>query len=140
MNILSYKIAGINVIKFSCEKDFNLEKPVNISTGFQFKLNKQDKLIACIGEYKYSQDETPVMALTLECIYMIESSSFDSLRQEDKYVVSADILQYLATISVGTARGEIHARTEASGSALRTVVLPPINLTKIITNDSLFDA
>ena len=44
----------------------------------------------------------------------------------------------MATIAVGAARGEIHARAEIEKSDLSEVILPPINLVEIIKESAIF--
>ena len=63
--------------------------------------------------------------------FAIEQSAAKQLKEDKRIPVG--FLRYMATISVGTARGIIHARTE--GTALCELVLPPVNLTNIINED-----
>ena len=140
MSYLKYKILGIRTIDFSCLQEIDENISITFNTEYKFRLNKVDCLIGCISNFTYLQQNKVIMNLSLECVFAIEPEFFKSLREGDKYIVSADCLQYLATISVGTARGEIHARSEAANSPVMNLVLPPINLTEIIKTPSEFDA
>lgn len=140
MSILSYKIANVRVTDFGCEKSCQADKRIGITTKFNFRMDVAEKRIMCESFYSYTQDNKIVLHLALNCIFQIESQSFESLRKNDKFVVPTDYLQYMATICVGTARGEIHSRAEMAQSEFQDVVLPPIDLTKIINTETVFNA
>lgn len=79
------------------------------------------------------------MEIELECYFKVEEGFFKSLFKNNILTLQPEVLQYLATIAVGTSRGEIHARCEAVQSILQDVVLPPINLTQVIKTPSEYN-
>lgn len=137
MSVLKYRISRLNVSRFSVVETENLDN-LQLATSFQFKINIELHLLSCIGIYEYKKADKSIMALDLECYFNVEQEYFNSLIQDDILTINQDMLQYMATISVGAARGEIHARCEVAGSILRDMVLPPINLTQIITTPAIF--
>ncbi|MDE6825153.1 MAG: hypothetical protein K2J18_00145 [Paramuribaculum sp.] len=137
MKILNYKIDKIVTGRFNL-KDTDRTDRLRFSLSFQFKVSVDESVICCISEYNYRDDNETVMDLSLECYFSILDNGLKSLIKDNVLTIDTDTLQYLATIAVGTARGEIHARCEMAGSALRETVLPPVNLTKIITTPSEF--
>lgn len=140
MSILSYKIANIRVTDFNCERSCPADSQIGIVAKFNFLLNAAEKRIMCESFYSYTHRNSVLLHLSLNCIFQIEEQSFESLKKEDKYIVPVDYLQYMATICVGTARGEIHSRAEQAQSELQNIVLPPIDLTKIIKIEAVFNA
>lgn len=98
----------------------------------------EDKIICCVSQYLYKIEKEPLMDLELECYFKIKDDFLSSQINDKTLTIDMDILQYLATIAVGAARGEIHARCEMAGSPLQNIVLPPVNLTKIITSPAEF--
>lgn len=137
MRILNYKIDKIVTGRFNL-KETDLTDDLRFSLSFQFKVSVDESVICCISEYKYRTDNEIVMDLSLECYFKILDNGLKSLIKDNILTIDTDTLQYLATIAVGTARGEIHARCEMAGSVLQESVLPPVNLTKIITTPSEF--
>lgn len=136
-DILKYKISGIKTNKFSIDPVHDIDN-LQLKSYFKFKVNVEEHIVSCIGLYEYIKDGKDVMQLELECFFKVESGCFKSLIEKDTLTLSQDILQYLATIAVGTARGEIHARCAEVDSVLQDVVLPPINVTNIITSPAIF--
>lgn len=138
MSILKYKIERIKTNEFTLGEECELNN-LNFSLSFQFKVNIDERLVACISRYEYLANDVKVMYLDLECYFKIEKENFKSLIKGDILTINKDFLQYMATIAIGVARGEIHARCELAGSSLQEIVIPPINLTKIITTPAEFD-
>ena len=137
MSILNYKIDKIVTERFNL-KDPDRTDRLRFSLSFQFKVSVDESVICCISEYKYRDDKEIVMDLSLECYFRILDKGLNSLIKDNVLTIDTETLQYLATIAVGAARGEIHARCEIAGSILKDSVLPPVNLTKIITTPSEF--
>lgn len=138
MSILKYRIERIMTNKFSLDNNANLGK-LSFSISFRFKVNVEERLVSCISRYEYLSGDDKVMQLELECFFIIEKENFKSLVKDKSLTINQNILQYMATIAVGAARGEIHARCQFADSPLQEIVLPPVNLTKIITKPAEFD-
>lgn len=134
MGVFNYKIQLLNVLEFFCN-DFDEGRDVSVSFGIDFKINEHENLISCTTNYRYVQDDNDILYLRLEGIFIVSPQTLPSLTQNDEIIIPVNILQYLATICVGAARGEIHARAQLCGSNTQKLVLPPINLTECIKND-----
>ena len=105
---------------------------VDVTTNFMFAVNKETKLVKCIIDYTYVHQGEKVMSLTVSCIFAIEPQAFGEMIHENRFVIEPFFSRYLATINVGAARGEIHARCEIQSSPLSKIVLPPINLVEAL--------
>lgn len=137
MSVLKYRIDRIVTKDFKAVNAAELNK-LQFSLAFKFKVNMDDKIICCMSHYEYERENEKLMHLDLECYFQIEPDYFSSLIEDEVLTIKPDILQYLATIAVGAARGEIHARCDISGSILKDTVLPPVDLTKIIRTPAEF--
>ena len=137
MSVLKYRIDKIVTKGFKVRQTDNIAK-LHFSLSFQFKVNEEGKVVCCISHYEYRTEEEIMMQLDLECYFQIEPKYFTSLIKDDVLTIKTEILQYLATIAVGTARGEIHARCAIAESPLQEIVLPPVDLTKIIHTPAEF--
>ena len=138
MSVLKYRIDKIVTKGFKVRQTDNIAK-LHFSLSFQFKVNEEEKVVCCISHYEYRTEEEIMMQLDLECYFQIEPKYFTSLIKDDVLTIKTEILQYLATIAVGTARGEIHARCSIAESPLQEIVLPPVDLTKIIQTPAEFN-
>ncbi len=138
MSVIEYKIDKLVSKGFYVKNTKHLDK-LKFSVSFQFKVSVEETAVCCISHYEYKFGEEDVMLFDLECYFKIQQDYLHSLIKEGVLTIDADILQYLATIAVGAARGEIHARCEKEGSPIQSIVLPPVNLTEIITTPAVFN-
>lgn len=104
------------------------EKSKDVEFGFEvsFNGNLKDGIIGCRTRYEYKQGECVLSCLTVYCYFMISKSYLESQKNEGKVIIDKEFLRYVSTISVGTARGILHAKTQ--GTVLNPMVIPPINL------------
>lgn len=139
-NPIPYRIVEIIVNGFNVQSDENLDKniEINVSTEFSYAVNIPAHRVRCISKYIYTQEEKEVLAFDLTCTFEVREDAFNSFIKDDKLTLDVDWLRYMATIAVGAARGEIHARAEIEKSDLSEVILPPINLVEIIKESAIF--
>ena len=102
------------------------QKDVEFGAEFSFSGDLGKRLIACRSSYTFRQEDTVLSSLTAYCYFEMAPEYLDKNHTDDKIVIGKDFLRYLATISVGTARGIQHAKTQ--GTVLNEFVIPPINL------------
>jgi len=99
---------------------------VEFGVEFSFNGDFEKRIIGCRSTYMYRQEPDILSSLTVYCYFEIEQGFFDQSIKEGMVTIDKEFLRYLATISVGTARGIQHAKTQ--GTVLNNFVIPPINL------------
>lgn len=140
MKTIPFRIVGIETSDFFFKKDVVLDGgKVDVTTNFKFAVNKEAKLVKCIIDYTYVRQGEKIMSLMVSCIFAIEPQAFGEMIRENRFVIEPFLSQYLATINVGAARGELHARCELNNSPLAKVILPPINLVEALSNDVVIE-
>ncbi len=72
------------------------------------------------------------------CHFVIDPDSWSKMldSENDKLNVPKGFLKHMAMLTVGTARGILHAKTE--NTPFNKYNLPTINLDKMISQDSVF--
>lgn len=94
----------------------------------------KDYIIKCDGEYQYLFNEEIILLLKISTFFEIEKEAFnDFYNSKRDFSINKDFLRHMATISVGTARGVIFAKSE--NTQIANIVLPPINLMEAIKDD-----
>jgi len=128
---IPYRIIQIITQAFEQHPDLLVaESAVQVKSEYGFAVNVAEHRVRCVSKYIYIQGENELLKLELVCIFEVETEAFENLKKDKELTIPVDFLRYMATICVGTARGNIHARTE--GTTLADVVLPPINLVNTI--------
>ncbi len=70
--------------------------------------------------------------MALISTFDVKPDAFQTMIDGNKFTLQPFFSQYLSTINVGAARGEIHARCEHAGSELANIILPPVNLVEAL--------
>lgn len=129
---VSYRISKISVLQFAIFPDkYKNSGKLELSTEILFEYAQVSKAIACIAKINYIEDDELLAIIQVRCEFSISDEGIKSIEEEKK--ISLFFLRYLATITVGTIRGILFSKTE--GTTLNSLVLPPIDLTKIIKQD-----
>lgn len=108
------------------------EKPIKISTSYEFGVNVDEHVVMARLSYKYLQNDKELLYMSLISTFDVKPEAFSAMISGNKFTLEPFFSQYLSTINVGAARGEIHARCEQAQSELAKIVLPPINLTEAL--------
>ena len=132
-NHIPFRIIGLHVDSFFLtDHKFQIEIPVEVLTSYDFGVNIDEHLVVARHSYTYLQEGTKLLQMTLISTFDVKPDAFQSMLQENKFTLEPFFSQYLSTINVGAARGEIHARCQAAESELADIILPPINLTEAL--------
>jgi len=133
MKQIPFRIAALKV------EDFKLtdakpqeEARIEVRISYEFGVNLDAHMVIARIKYKYVQAETELLQMTLTSSFDVKEADFLSLRKDNTITLEPYFTQYLCTINVGSARGEIHARCEQANSVLANVILPPINLVEAL--------
>jgi hypothetical protein len=128
---IPYRIIQIVTRKFEQHPDLLVGgSNAQVVSEYNFAVSVAEHRIRCISKFVFLQGENTLLELELVCIFDVEHGAFNDLKKEGELIVPVEFLRYMATICVGTARGDIHARTE--GTTLSNIILPPINLVEAI--------
>lgn len=129
---IPYRISHIETVQFALFPDnFQNGKEVRVNTNCGYNIRSDIQQVRNIINVNYLQDDKLLMVAELACYYDIAPEGVESIKAEGK--IPVDFLRYMGSISVGTIRGLIHAKTE--GTVLNPVVLPPVNLEEAIKDD-----
>lgn len=135
MNVIPFRINRIDNQKIDMHPE--LVNPdaneYHINSKFAFTGSLISNVIGCRGEFRFFQEKTEVSCLIVDCYFDIDPLYVSQNMKDETLVIDKEFLRYLATITVGTARGIQHVRTQ--NTILNEVVLPPIDLTTMELND-----
>lgn len=133
---IKYRIAQIRTPQFAIFPDnYDKQKDVNIHVGVSFNVTNPLHLIKCIFHVDYSQGERPLMKTVVECVFEIAKEAAEEIKKTGK--IKVEFLRYVGTITVGTARGVIAAKTE--NTEINHLVLPPVNLVEHLKEDLVLE-
>ncbi len=139
-NKVGFALRKISTEEFATyESELIENQEVKLSAGINFGINTQSKVLACISRFEFILSENPLLLIQVKYEFEIEPNTWNSLMDKDlmKITFPKEFMHHLATISVGTTRGVLHAKTE--NSQYNALILPLINVTELIRENMSFD-
>ncbi|PCJ22829.1 MAG: hypothetical protein COA97_12845 [Flavobacteriales bacterium] len=141
MSDIGFALRKINTEEFATiEKEIaesnEVEIQLNLNTGFGIDL--ENKMLGCFLQIQFELEETPIIILKLNCEFEIEDSAWEKFtnKKTKKIKFPKEVLQHFSVITVGTARGILHSKTE--NTSYNKYYLPTINVTEMVTTDEEF--
>jgi len=129
---IPYKISHIETMQFAIFPENLINgQEVFVNTNCGYNVRSDLNQVRNVISVNYTQNEKLLMVVQLACYYDIAPEGVGAIKAEGK--IPVDFLRYMGSISVGTIRGVIHAKTE--GTVLNPVVMPPVNLEEMVKND-----
>jgi hypothetical protein len=137
-NQIEFLILGLKTEQFAIfEEGFSEKKKSEFITNIDFKANQKANQIGVFATFTFEQAKKPVIKLEISCHFGIESNSWDNCKLDNKIIFPKDFMIHLAMITIGSARGVLHAKTE--GTNLNKIVLPTIDIRKLVQKDIEFN-
>lgn len=102
---------------------------------FAFGVNEEQCIVGCLFRYTLFDSDQPFITIEVVCDFQVEKESWDQMLELKKaeLVLPKGFAQHIANITVGTARGILHNKTE--NTIFNKYPIALINLQKIFSKD-----
>lgn len=135
---IAFKIIGIRTVQFAIlEDNFDEKKKNQIITDLEFDINKECHQINVQTSFTFKAANKPFIILQVRCSYKASEDSWKNCIFENSIIFPKDFMTHIAMMTIGTARGILHSKTE--GSLFNRIILPTINVTELVIEDIRFD-
>lgn len=120
------------------ESAFIENEPINIIVGIEYGIREENKIVGCFTNFQFLIHDIPFIIIKVSCEFGIEESSWNNYIDDEKNVIlfPLDFIRHLVLLTIGTARGVLHAKTE--NTRYNQYFLPTINLTELVKEDISF--
>ncbi|MFM7857585.1 MAG: hypothetical protein ACKO96_38100 [Flammeovirgaceae bacterium] len=137
--VVQFSIARVLTDQFALiEKAFSESESINLNTNLRFAIDRDQRLVVVSTLFKFEQKDIPFLIVEVSCQFLISSESWSAfLKDETTTVIPKDFMTHLGMITVGTARGVLHTKTE--GTKFNEFVLPTINVNDMVREDVVFN-
>ena len=130
---IPFRVVGLQVESFTLSgKKPQEDSSIEVRTSYEFGVIPDKHLVMARLTYLYLQADIILLQMALISTFDVKPEAFQAMQHNETFTLEPYFSQYLATINVGAARGEIHARCELAGSELTNVILPPVNLVEAL--------
>lgn len=137
---IGFALNKLNLDQFAIvESAYSEDKDTGLVTGLQFVADSENKRIKCTVRISFEQNEHPFLVLESSNEFSIDKEAWADNESEEKNAVifPKKFMAHLAMLTVGTARGMLHVKTE--NTKFNRYFLPPINVAEMIDEDVSFD-
>lgn len=139
-NNIGFALNKLNLEQFAIvENAYSEDKDTGLVTGLQFAADAVNKRIKCSVRISFEQDEHPFLVFESSNEFSVDKETWANCENEEKTAVifPKKFMAHLAMLTVGTARGMLHVKTE--NTKFNRYFLPPINVAEMINDDVSFD-
>lgn len=138
-SIVQFSLVKVTTEQFAIVEEAYMDgAPISLDTGIRFAIDRNNNLVTVNSQFKFEQSGIPFLKVEVSTHFLIESQSWKAFfRDDDTAVIPKGFMIHLAMITVGTARGVLHTKTE--GTRFNEFILPTINVMEMIKEDGLFD-
>jgi len=137
---IGFGLAYLRTEQFAIiDANYDTEKLVHYNIGFSSSKDDEQKVIIVMFRVQFEQDNKPFIILESSCHFNIEESAWETflVKENNSLLVPKGFFTHLCVLTVGTARGILHAKTE--GTNFNGFILPTLNLTELITEDAVIN-
>lgn len=131
---VGFVLLGLKTEQFATfEDNFSGSKKVNLTTAVEFKINSNDKQIGVYTSFTFEQTKKAFLKIKVSCHFAISPDSWEKYQNDKNITFPMNFMRHLTVITVGSARGVLHCKTE--GTEFNKYVLPTINVNELVEAD-----
>ncbi|MTI20772.1 hypothetical protein E1176_07045 [Fulvivirga sp. RKSG066] len=138
---IPFALKSIETLEFATfDKVYKDGDEVGIETNFNFGVSREEHSLAVHFSLVFICHEKPFIKLKLACDFDIEPLSFKkfTVMKSNSLKVPKSFFTHLSVLTVGTARGVLHAKLE--NTEYDHFLLPTLNISEMIKEDVEFSA
>lgn len=118
------------------EENYTENKKSNLNLSLEFKINKESKQIGVFTTFTFEQIKKAFLKIQVSCHFGINPKSWNNHILESKIVFPQDFMTHLTMLTISSARGVLHSKTE--GTLFNKFLLPMIDTTTLVKTDAAF--
>jgi hypothetical protein len=139
---IQFKLTNITTSQFAILEDMadiTMSADIYSELGFGVMIPEKNVVVSAQFRFKSDNKEVPFLIIETQNFFGIEENSWESIYNAENSMITLPkgFAQHLAVLSVGTARGVLHAKTE--GTKFNICLLPLINVEGMVAEDVIID-
>ena len=134
---ISFRLLNIVTEQFATFEVENIPDNNNLKSELQFSINPDNRVVACKMNFQFLHNNQPIVVLSIVCNFDVEEKSWNkNVLSANKITLPKHFLEHLCVITVGTARGVLHAKTE--NTTFNRFLIPNLNVSNLVAKDLVF--
>lgn len=135
---IQFKLVDVQEVQFATLTNEWPEGELQVGNQLQYNAETDKRMVRCLASFEYKQNDITQLILSVQTVFEFAPESWSAMYQlqSDSWVLPAGLLQHMADITIGSARGILAVRAEEKG--FPRVVLPLISPAQVIQNNISF--
>ncbi|BBE18654.1 hypothetical protein AQPE_2817 [Aquipluma nitroreducens] len=136
---ISFSLQKVTTEQFAIiEEGFEEKGNIRVGINLRFAADDAKNMIAVFTAFNFDSNQKPFIIIEAGCHFMIEKEAWDQMFKAETNALNVPkgFLSHMTMITVGTARGILHAKTE--NTCFNKYVLPTVNVSEMIKEDVSF--
>lgn len=135
---VSFRLLNIVTEQFATFEVENIPENNDLKSELQFSINPENRIVACRMKFQFLHENQTIVVLTVVCNFDIEADSWNNtIVSNKKITLQKHLLEHLCVITVGTARGILHAKTE--NTFFNKFMIPTLDVSNLVEKDVVFE-
>lgn len=136
---IGFQLLKIESSEFAIlEPELTSINKIKIQTGLRFAVSDINNMVACQVTIEFLLEESQkLLKLKTDNQFKVKPEDWDKMKSENFITLPKGFMAHLATISVSTARGILHCKTE--NTVYNKFILPLVNVVDMIPTDEKFE-
>lgn len=135
---ISFRLLNIVTEQFATFEIENIPDTNDLKSELQFSINPEKRVVSCRMKFQFFNKEQPIIVLTVVCNFDVEDSSWNNqVVSNKKITLPKHFLEHLCVLTVGTARGVLHTKTE--NTIFNKFIIPTLNVSNLVEKDVVFE-
>ena len=135
---ISFRLLNIVTEQFATFELENIPETNELNSELQFSINPENRIVACKMKFQFLHENQTIVVLTVVCNFDIEVNSWNNnIVSNKKITLPKHLLEHLCVITVGTARGILHAKTE--NTFFNKFMIPTLDVSNLVEKDVVFE-
>lgn len=135
---IQFRLMDVKQLQFVNLSNEWSEGEMQINNQLQFNCETDKRVVRCNVNFEYQKNDITQLILGVQTVFEFTRESWSSLYQldGDQWVLPAGLVQHMADITMGSARGIMAIRSEEAG--IPKQILPLVNPAQMIKNNIAF--
>jgi hypothetical protein len=133
---VGFSLRSISTEQFAViESAYSESSTVRLTVGLDFGVDESSEVVSCVAKIEFKTEKGSFIVLHVRCDFSVKEDAWKefSCVEDHTICLPKGFASHLAVLTIGTARGVLHAKTE--NKKFNNFTLPTIDVTEIIKED-----
>ena len=114
------------------------EGELQVNNQLQFNCDTEQRIVKCVTNFEYKKNDITQLILTVQTVFEFAREGWSAMYDlnGDQWILPVGLVQHIADMTIGAARGIMAIRTEEAG--LPKQILPIVNPGQILQSNISF--